>query len=134
IAPVGYKVPSMEDFVKLKSLIIKKWGKDYCGNHLKSVEGWVNEGQQIVNSLNFNAEPSGTILLEVRSSDSKLYSNIKTSGIETRFWSTTEGNAHKEYAEALFLVSASGSTGIFEFHQGSAFSVRCIKDNSYVNT
>lgn len=77
IAPPGWRVPDFYDWVILS---LGLGGPDVSGAHLKSKEGWKDDGNG-TNSSGFNGLPAGSISWN---GDFHFY------GVSTSWWSTTE--------------------------------------------
>lgn len=108
IAPIGFKIPSKDDF---ESLINHLNGKRYSVQKLKSKLNWL-KGTEGTNSSGFNAMPSGRRELAFNDVNKNVF-----------YWTTNENES--KYAFAFWFAQGASFT---DYNKASGFSVRCIKN------
>jgi len=106
IAPIGFTIPSKEDF---DILINELNGRNYFKQKLKSKLNWP-KGTEGTNSSRFNAIPSGSRELGFNYINKDVF-----------YWTSSEDD---KYAFAFWLGQGSSNTS---FNKSSGFSLRCIK-------
>lgn len=123
IAPEGWRLPSDEDFKKLKDFIIKDNGltnDETVGKYLKSVTGfkYAPAGND---KYGFNALPAGYRY--------DYGSNFIGAGENTHFWSTPESSSDCATNWGLNYNGGGFYYGSSSYGSKSlGFSVRCLKN------
>lgn len=122
--PVGWRLPSMEDFTILKSHIEKKLaGKSGVGTALKTITGWEEDDDGLTpvgtNEFGFAAKPAGY---------RDYRGNFVSVGSEANFWTSQEvpGEDRASYWNLYFANQ--DFIGSYVGLKTSAMSVRCIKE------
>ena len=113
--PVGWRLPSKEDFETLFSSVA---GKVDAGKALKSKKGWA-EGGNGSDVFSFSALPAGF-------RDNGGYFGYE--GLSTYFWSSTGKSGHG--ADIAYLLFDSDGTFLDNYGENHGLSVRCLKDDS----
>lgn len=109
LPPQGFKIPSMEDWIKLSEYL----GHD-AGIKMKSKEGWAINGNG-TNESGFNGLPSG-----IRADNGDFYSI----GYYAYWWSTTE--MYDEAAYHFGLNYMDGAISKDGYKKGFGLVVRCL--------
>ncbi|GEM_PF-3485542 len=115
ICPVGWRVPSLEDFTALGSYL---GGNELAGNELKSspTDPFPWNGS---NSSGFSALPVGYAHI---SDGFELYSEV------TQIWSSTQSLSNASQLYYFWLNTYNDQFVQNATHRPFGFSVRCIKD------
>ena len=118
--PSGWHLPSEAEW---QTLINYVGNSDIAGGKLKSTKGWNIPNTDAANSTGFSASPGG-------------YRNYLTKTFMERgnygdYWSSTEikGEKHFKKHSVFFTFTYNfTNTAFSKGFQGTAFSVRCLKD------
>jgi uncharacterized protein (TIGR02145 family) len=109
MAPEGWHVPTNEEFTTLAGAVY------HNGNTLKAI------GQGAGGGIGTNRAGFSALLVGTR----MYVGNFLDLGIHTFFWSSTEGTNGAYY---MALIDIDSNIHLFDFHKGSGFSIRCVKD------
>ncbi|NDC77320.1 MAG: hypothetical protein EBZ67_05555 [Chitinophagia bacterium] len=113
IAPIGYHIPTEEEWQKL---INHLGGKEIAGIKMKSASGWLNNGNGS-NISGFSGLPGGG-----RGSDGS-FSHVGEYG---SWWSSTGDDALSAWVRALYYRIGTVDWG--SLGKGKGLSVRCLRD------
>jgi len=127
VCPVGWHVPSNDEWGELAEFISKKMGKynkvgdewENVGGHLKSKTDWKNDGQG-TDDFGFNAVPAGNV------THGGGYFGER--GLGVHFWSSNEGVNNKSAAFNQFLYYDTQNLKNLLNYKVTGFSVRCVED------
>ena len=112
LAPIGYYIPSVDDWNTLEDSIICK--KNFKGGPMKSEFGWENNGNGN-NSIGFAGLPGG-----FRDRDG----GFKDIGAKGFWWGTNR--QHSSFSRSLFANDGNVHKEFHDYEVG--LSVRCLKD------
>ena len=122
VCPVGWHLPSKEEWQTLKNFITKLFGKiDSVGYALKSTSGWNDfMGSKSGNgsdAFGFGTLPAGRLW-------GSIFYDVF---IRAMFWNSTEYGAN----EAFYYEMYNGNSflAVFRDSKDNAYSIRCVKDN-----
>ena len=128
ICPVGWHVPTLEDFSQLTNYIapegIASWGNSLAGGKMKESElgYWSYYNDQInletTNESGYAGLPAG-----YRNTNSGDYINI---GFDGYYWTSTEHSSELAWRICLYYYSSGVVNDIFGKPNG--FSIRCLSD------
>jgi uncharacterized protein (TIGR02145 family) len=130
LAPVGFHIPSEDEYSLLKLNLDEEWRHDHngmpigvsfmglSGNKLKSTSGWANGGNGD-NSSGFNAQPGGCCFHK----DGKF----GLQGSMGFWWTASSTSAKKAYRFNLWSGGNRATECVLE-NKGNGYSVRCLKD------
>jgi len=131
ICPIGWRVPSVSDWIKLSLYLDPNTQQGILGNNnihsqfaggkLKNTSGWNNPNLYADNESNFSALPSGYMI------ENGAFVN---KGIYSFWWSTNEApqSFGGHFAIYFFLHHKDGNFCSYFSEMLDAFSIRCIKN------
>lgn len=117
LAPVGWKIPSDEDWTKLTDFL---GGESEAGRKMKFTDFWVNIDDGSADGTNesgFSGLPGGN-----RCNYGTFYYN----GYSGYWWSSTKTNTNNAWFRYLYFND--GIVGRVSYNKGFGFSVRCLSD------
>ncbi len=117
VCPTGWHLPSRAEW---NSLFTAVGDESTAGKVLKSQTGWYNRGNG-TDAFGFSALPAGG-----RNGDEDYYNE----GDYAYFWSSTELNS--SYAYRMYLDYGSVSATLSFKNKDDGFSVRCVKDKTWM--
>jgi uncharacterized protein (TIGR02145 family) len=123
LAPEGWRIPSMDDWLILAENVSRKIGilnnsdcLNFAGSYLKATSGWMQANGS--DDFKFSVLPGGFHLMD------------KFEGIEGRayFWTSVETSGKKAWAFEITGYEKENFWG-YEYKKEHGFSVRCIKND-----
>ena len=124
LAPIGYHVPSYNEWDSLENCLTNGWGGS-AGGKLKEtgLDHWLSPNFGATNSSGFTALPGGCMC-----QNGNTWAFGGGGGYQGYWWATTNSWGHTEYSEYR-RISYDGGDGV---GGGSVltvgYSVRCVKD------
>jgi uncharacterized protein (TIGR02145 family) len=123
ICPVGWHIPSQEEWITLANTVEAAFGSGTAGRHLKATNGWIIDGGGMpgTNNYGFAALPGGYIHPDY------AFQEVEANGY---WWNNNREVPLLDYISAANSVMKYYSNNVDQSYQDKnyLYSVRCVKD------